>query len=160
MRSQAPKPDKMAETTYRIGELAAKARVTVRTVRYYESLGLLKTQPRTDGGQRLYTDADLIYLLRILQLKGFGLSLEAIGTIIRMGAEDSTGQKRRLELLKQYRNQVTIVMHRRKELDHLLEELAWHVAQLESVDTGFQYCPGSACLDCEFKDRCDFYQAP
>ena len=150
----------MAGTIYRIGELAAKARVTVRTVRYYESLGLLKTQPRTDGGQRLYTDADLIYLLRILQLKGFGLSLEAIGNIIKMGAEDSTGQKRRLELLKQYRNQVTIVTHRRKELDHLLEELTWHVAQLESVDTGFQYCPGSACIDCEFKDRCDFSQAP
>ena len=144
---------------YRIGELAKKARVTIRTVRYYESLGLRKTQSRSDGGQRYYTDADLIYLLRILQLKSFGLSLDAIGTIIRMGAQDTTGQKRRLELLKQYRKQVSLTLLRRKELDDLLEELNWHVAQLESVDDAFQSCPGPACTDCEFNNRCDFHQS-
>ena len=45
-----------------------------------------------------------------------------------------------------------------KELDILLEELSWHVEQLESVKDGFQSCPGPACTECEFKDRCDFYQ--
>ncbi len=87
------------EQDYRIGELARKAKVTVRTVRYYEALGLLKTQSRSDGGQRYYTDADLVYLLRILQLKRYGFSLEQIGRIVRMGPDDLTGRKRRTELL-------------------------------------------------------------
>jgi len=144
--------------TYRIGELARKARVTVRTVRYYETLGLLKTRSRSDGGQRYYTDADLIYLLRILQLKRYGFSLEQIGRIVRMGPEDTTGEKRRLELLKQYRRQVSETLRKRKELDTLLEELNWHIVQLESVGGGFQTCPGAACAECEFRDRCDFYR--
>jgi len=148
----------VVDQTFRIGELARKANVTVRTVRYYEALGLLKTQSRSDGGQRYYTDTDLIYLLRILQLKRYGFSLEQIGRIIRMGPDDSTGRKRKTELLKQYRKQVTETIRKRKELDTLLEELSWHVEQLESVKDGFQSCPGPACTECEFKDRCDFYQ--
>ncbi len=146
---------------YRIGELARKAHVTVRTVRYYEALGLLKTQSRSVGGQRYYTDADLIYLLRILQLKRFGFSLDQIGAIVKMGPEDTTGDKRRIELLKEYRNQVSETLRKRRELDVLLEEMNWHIAQLESVsDGGFQSCPGSSCRECEFKHRCEFYQGP
>jgi len=144
--------------THRIGHIAKQAGVTVRTVRYYESLGLLKPQGRSEGGQRWYTDADVVYLKRILQLKKLGLSLEEIKTIIRMGAEDSSGQKRRLELLKQYRKQITTVLHRRLELDKLLEELQWHVEQLEAIKEGFVECPGSACRTCVYADRCDFHQ--
>lgn len=151
----------MNEGYYRIGELAKKAHVTVRAVRYYESLGLLKTQSRSEGGQRYYSDTDLIYLLRILQLKRFGFSLDQIGKIIRMGPEDTTGAKRRIELLKQYRHHISETLRKKRELETLLEELDWHVAQLESVrDGGFQSCPGSSCPDCEFKERCEFYQGP
>lgn len=150
----------MSETTYRIGELARKAKVTTRTVRYYESLGLLKTQDRTNGGQRYYSDADLIYLLRILQLKRYGFSLEQIKNIVRMGPEDSTGQRRRLELLKQYRLQISKTLKQKRELEMLLEQLQWHVEQLEAIKEDFQACPGSACIDCEFKNRCEFYQEP
>lgn len=140
--------------------MARKANVTVRTVRYYEALGLLKTQGRSDGGQRYYTDADLIYLLRILQLKRYGFSLDQIGRIIRMGPDDTSGRKRRTELLKQYRRQVSETLRKRREFDALLDELNWHVQQLESVRDGFQSCPGSSCIDCEFKDRCEFYLPP
>lgn len=151
----------MDDERYRIGELARKANVTVRTVRYYEALGLLKTQSRSDGGQRYYTDSDLIYLLRILQLKRYGFSLDQIGKIIRMGPEDTSGSRRRNELLKQYRKQVSATLKKRRELDALLQEMNWHIAQLESVrDGGFQSCPGSLCSDCEFKDRCEFHLTP
>ncbi|MFA5570636.1 MAG: MerR family transcriptional regulator [Sphaerochaetaceae bacterium] len=148
------------DKTYRIGELARKAHVTVRTVRYYEALGLLKTQSRSDGGQRYYTDADLIYLLRILQLKRYGFSLEQIGNIVKMGPEDITGQKRRVELLKQYRIHISKMIKKRREIDELIGQLEWHVDQLESVGEGFQDCPGTACIDCQFKDGCEFYDPP
>ncbi len=148
----------MVERRYRIGELARKAGVTARTVRYYESLGLLKTQDRQDGGQRYYTDEDLVYLNRIIQLKRYGLSLEEIAEIIRLGNEDSTGQKRRLELLKQYRKLLSRELQHLKDVKALIDDLSWHVEQLESVDHDFQQCPGTACPKCEFKDRCEFYE--
>lgn len=95
------------QQTYRIGELARKCNVTVRTIRYYESLGLLKTNHRSDGGQRYYTDADVVYLNRIAELKELDFSLSEIRTIILMGGEDTTGQKRRNELLRQYRSKLS-----------------------------------------------------
>ena len=150
----------MAESRYRIGSLARKAGVTARTVRYYESLGLLKTQDRQDGGQRYYTDEDLVYLNRIIQLKRYGLSLDEIAEIIRLGNEDSTGQKRRLELIKQYRKLLSRELQHLKDVRALIDDLTWHVEQLESVDHDFQQCPGTACEKCEFKDRCEFYQGP
>lgn len=143
---------------YRIGELARKAGVTPRTVRYYESLGLLKSQERADGGQRHYTDEDLVYLNRIVQLKNYGMSLEEIAEIIRLGNEDSTGEKRRLELLKQYRKLLSKEIQHLKNVQSLIEDLSWHVKQLESVDTDFKQCPGAACPRCEYKDRCEFYR--
>lgn len=150
----------MAESIYRIGELARKAGVTARTVRYYESLGLLKSQDRQDGSQRHYTDEDLVYLTRIIQLKNYGLSLDEIAEIIRLGNEDSTGQKRRLELIKQYRKLLSREIQHLNAVKALISDLTWHVEQLESVDHNFQQCPGSACAKCEFKDRCEFYQGP
>ena len=152
------KGENVESNRYRIGELARKAAVTARTVRYYESLGLLKTQDRQDGGQRYYTDADLVYLNRILQLKNYGLSLEEIAEIIHLGNVDSTGQKRRLELIKQYRRLLSKELQHLKAVNDLISDLTWHVEQLESVNHDFQKCPCSACPKCEFQTRCKFFQ--
>jgi DNA-binding transcriptional MerR regulator len=145
---------------YRIGDLARKTGVTARTVRYYESLGLLKTQPRTGGGQRYYSDKDLVYLARIIQLKKYGLSLDEIGRIIRIGGEDLTGKKRRGELLKQYRALISRNLRRIKDIEALNRELEWHMKQLESMGEDFLSCPGASCPGCEFKDRCEFVTNP
>lgn len=148
----------MEKPSYRIGELARKADVTTRTIRYYESLGLLKSQPRSNGSQRSYTADDYLYLNRIKQLKHYGMSLEQIGQIIKLGNEDASGELRRLELLKQYRILLSKEMQRLQEVGDMIHELDWHVRQLESVDVDFKQCPGSACGRCEFKDRCEFYR--
>lgn len=140
---------------YRIGELAKKCKVTVRTIRYYESLGLLKTQGRTDGGQRLYTDADVVYVNRITELKELDFTLGEIGIIIRMASDDATGQKRRNELLRQYRHKLDETMGKLSLIKRRMEDLSWHIKQLETNDD-FQECPGTGCLNCTFKDRCRF----
>ncbi|HKM05603.1 MAG TPA: MerR family transcriptional regulator [Sphaerochaeta sp.] len=140
---------------YRIGELAKKCKVTVRTIRYYESLGLLKTQGRTDGGQRLYTDADVVYVNRITELKELDFTLGEIGIIIRMAGDDATGQKRRNELLRQYRHKLDETMGKLSLIKRRMEDLSWHIKQLETNDD-FQECPGMGCLNCTFKERCRF----
>ena len=140
---------------YRIGELAKKCKVTVRTIRYYESLGLLKTQSRTDGGQRLYSDADVVYVRRITELKELDFSLHEIGDIIRMGSEDATGERRRNALLRQYRIKLSETMEKLSQMESRAADLSWHIRQLETTDD-FQECPGIGCTDCTFKEHCLF----
>lgn len=140
--------------TYRIGELAKKADVTTRTVRYYEDLGLLKTQHRSQSGQRVYSDMDLVYLLRILQMKRYGLSLEEISKIIKLGFEDASGEKRRFELMASYDNLIKQENEIIKNHQELVRQLKWNLSQLQNAKDNFTSCPGPSCKSCEIVDSC------
>lgn len=59
----------------RIGELAERAGTTTRTLRYYESRGLLPAR-RTEQGHRTYDESDLRLLREIRTLQDFGFELE------------------------------------------------------------------------------------
>src|SRR4051794_2198390 len=62
------------------GELATATGLTVRTLHYYEQIGLLKASGRSDAGQhRIYADADVQRLYRICLLRRLGLPLGEIG---------------------------------------------------------------------------------
>jgi MerR family copper efflux transcriptional regulator len=62
----------------RIGELAAQAGVSTRTVDYYTQLGLLQAAERTGGGFRLYDPAAVVTISTIKRLEEHGLSLQSI----------------------------------------------------------------------------------
>src|SRR5437588_681322 len=62
----------------RIGDVTERAGVTPRTVRYYESIGLIPPGEREGHGQHYYTEETLARLRKIDQLKKLGLSLDAI----------------------------------------------------------------------------------
>ncbi|HSR50249.1 MAG TPA: MerR family transcriptional regulator [Acidobacteriota bacterium] len=62
----------------RIGELAQRTAVTVRTLHYYDEIGLLAASYRSEGGHRLYGKDDLARLYRIRSLQQLGMSLEEI----------------------------------------------------------------------------------
>ena len=66
-------------TGRRVGELASATGLTVRTLHYYEEIGLLVAAGRTDAGHRLYSDADVERLYRICLLRRLGLPLDEIG---------------------------------------------------------------------------------
>ncbi len=68
-----------SETSRRIGELASATGLTVRTLHYYEEIGLLVASGRSDAGHRLYADADVERLYRICLLRRLGLPLGEIG---------------------------------------------------------------------------------
>lgn len=84
----------------RIGELAIKAGVTPRTIRYYESLGLLKPSEREGNGFRYYTDIELAKLDKIDCLKSLGLTLEEIASVIDLYFEDATGLRGKRKVLE------------------------------------------------------------
>ena len=58
------------------------AGVTLRTIRYYDKIGLLKPSHILDNGYRQYCNKDLITLQKILALKELGFSLEEIYPLI------------------------------------------------------------------------------
>ncbi|MDB5095947.1 MAG: MerR family transcriptional regulator [Cyanobacteria bacterium RYN_339] len=63
---------------WKIGDLARRTQLTVRTLRHYDQIGLLSPSERTDGGHRLYTEADVARLQRILSLRQLGFSLDEV----------------------------------------------------------------------------------
>lgn len=146
----------MSEKTYKIGQLAELTGLTQRTIRYYDELGLLKTSSRTQGGQRIYSDSDLLYIKRIMELKALSFSLEEIKAIILLGGDDESGEKRRAVLLENYRRKKEEAEKRKNAIENEIGELDWHIMQLERAGNSFKDCPGTLCADCAFKENCSF----
>lgn len=67
---------------YTTGDLAKLCDVSVRTVQFYDGRGLLKPTELSEGGRRLYSEADLAKLRLICLLKSLGLSLDSIKGIL------------------------------------------------------------------------------
>ena len=61
-----------------VGELAGRTGITVRTLQYYDRIGLLKPG-YSEGGRRMYRRDDILKLQQILFLKSLGFSLDEIG---------------------------------------------------------------------------------
>jgi len=64
--------------TMKVGRLAAKAGLTVRTLHHYDEIGLLRPSARTAAGHRLYGRAEVERLQQIASLRHLGLPLEEI----------------------------------------------------------------------------------
>jgi len=65
--------------TLKVGDVASRAGLTVRTLHYYDEIGLLEPARRTPSGHRLYGPDELRRLQKIRSLQALGLGLEAIG---------------------------------------------------------------------------------
>ena len=83
----------------RMGDLTERAGVTPRTVRYYESIGLLPPGEREGHGQHSYTEETLARLRKIDQLKKLGLSLDEIRDVIDLYFTDPSGRQPKQKVL-------------------------------------------------------------
>jgi DNA-binding transcriptional MerR regulator len=72
----------MATNGLKVGELAQRTGLTVRTLHHYDEIGLLKPSLRTESGHRLYTSADVARLQQVVSLRQLGFSLEEIGACL------------------------------------------------------------------------------
>ncbi len=69
-------------TEWRIKEISDLTQVSIRMLRHYDKIGLLKPSYRSSNGYRCYTEADLAVLQQIVSLKYFGFSLKTIKEIL------------------------------------------------------------------------------
>ncbi|MCY1126848.1 helix-turn-helix domain-containing protein [Frigidibacter sp. RF13] len=71
-----------------IGDLSRRTGVKVPTIRYYEQMGLLQAEGRTDGNQRRYSHAGLERLAFIRHARDLGLPIGAIRELIALDGSD------------------------------------------------------------------------
>ncbi len=112
----------------RIGELARKAGITLRTVRYYEQLGLIRHAARTKGGFRLYDAEGLRRLQLIRDLQGLDVPLARIRALFARKREARCGA----DLAHDVREALSAQLH---EMDaRMARYRALRGAILESMD--------------------------
>lgn len=111
---------------YTTGELAKLCGVTVRTVQYYDSRGILIPTELSEGGRRLYTDDDLRRLRIICFLRDMGLPIDAIAQLL--AEEEEPGRVVEL-LLEQQEQAVRQELARSQSRLEKLEALRRQVKQ-------------------------------
>jgi DNA-binding transcriptional MerR regulator len=127
-------------TGMKIGALAGRSGLPVKTLRYYEELGLLPAIGRSEGGFRLFAEESLRRLEFIRRLKTLGLSLEEIQGCLAVhdGGELTCGD---IEI--QLGRQIERIDGQIKELRQLRKELQDLLASWQSdpVKDGDLICP-------------------
>ena len=106
---------------YTIGELAAEFAVTTRTIRFYESKGLIA--PARRGVARSYSRRDRARLKLILRGKNLGFSLEAIGEYLKLYDADPAHIAQTQMLLAGVEEAIEDLQAKRADLDRTLREL-------------------------------------
>ncbi len=84
-----------------IGEVAERTGLSLRAIRYYEEVGLVRPSARTTGGFRLYTEPDVARLNLVKRMKPLGFSLDETRDLLAaLDALDRTDNPRRSDLVK------------------------------------------------------------
>ena len=109
-----------------VGEVAAKAHVSVRTLHHYDEIGLLSPTKRSGAGYRLYDATDQERLHQILLFRELGLNLEAI-----RGALDASDPDRLATLVAQKR----ALERRRRRTDAVIQAVDRAIETIEKGGT-------------------------
>ncbi|MCV2366592.1 MerR family transcriptional regulator [Roseateles oligotrophus] len=111
---------------YTVGDLAKRCGLTVRALHHYEKLGLLTPSGRSEAGYRLYNEADVLRLHRLLAYRHSGLALKQIGVLLE--AENPP----LLEVLNRHIAEVERNLGRQQRLLRALKSVAERAAQNEA----------------------------
>lgn len=141
----------------KIGVLARNARVSLRTLRYYEEIGLIAPAAHSKGGHRLYSGDDVKRLEVINYLKSLPLSLEEIREIFTVKrANPGREKKEQVAILTRLlESKMGAVNGRIKELNQIKDELSGMVEILRECARceGKPLLRTETCGDCRAVDR-------
>lgn len=115
------KDHREGERTFTIGQLAQEFSITTRTIRFYESLGLIS--PDRKGANRIYTARDRARLSLILRGKNLGFSLDDISEYISLYDADPEQITQTRHLLEKVETTITDLDQKRADIERTLTEL-------------------------------------
>ncbi len=87
----------VSKSRWKIVELAKATGLTVRTLHHYDEIELLRPSVRSEAGHRIYTDADVQRLYRIISLRQLGFPLADITSIIESDDDPRAAVRRHLD---------------------------------------------------------------
>jgi len=132
----------MTERMHQIGEAAARVGLSLRTVRYYEEVGLVVPSGRTEGGFRLYTDRDINRLALVKQMKPLDFTLDEMRDLLQVRdrlANPGAAARQRAELADRLSMYASAARERcdalREQLE-VLEDFAGKLGAEASSATG------------------------
>ena len=111
----------------KVGELARRTGLTVRTLHHYDEIRLLKPSMRTESGYRLYTAGDVARLQQVVSLRQLGFSLEEVRDCL-----DRPGFSP-LELIGLHTGRLRGQIELQRQLCEKLETIAAHLRAAEVV---------------------------
>jgi MerR family copper efflux transcriptional regulator len=122
------------EDLHQIGEVAELVDLSLRTVRYYEEVGVLSAPARTEGGFRLYGAEHIDQLLLIKQMKPLGFSVEEMRALLdaRKALEGGTSARRRTEARERLEGFAELASERCRELRKQLRTAERFARQIRS----------------------------
>lgn len=106
-----------------IGQMAEMTRVSSRTIRYYEELGILPEAQRSPGGTRQYTLDHRFYVEGALALKELGFSLDEIKLVGQFALERPMTDIERQQAIEVVRDKMSGLEHKIRVLEHLRDVL-------------------------------------
>jgi MerR family Zn(II)-responsive transcriptional regulator of zntA len=111
------------EPLYKIGQVSKRARVTLRTVRYYEELGLILPVVRTRGGFRLYTEESIGRLRFIQGLKLLDFPLSKIREMFKIREMAQSGHEASHQMMLLLENQQREALKKKGQYEKMLREI-------------------------------------
>ncbi|HEX2913787.1 MAG TPA: MerR family transcriptional regulator [Chloroflexia bacterium] len=121
----------MAKEKMQIGELAERAGVTPRTIRYYESLNLLGPCEREGKGFRYYSEQEFVRLKKIETFKQLGLSLEEIAGVIDLYFAEASGIQGKQKVLEILRRHLAETESKLGDLQRFRQEILANIERME-----------------------------
>jgi len=122
---------KPAHTIYTISDLAQRFDITTRTIRFYESEGLLS--PERQGQKRLYSQRDYTTLKLILRGKRLGWSLAESGELIQMYNPAQNNQAQYQKVLERVQESRGRLQNQLNDIEVMLLELDEHESQVRAA---------------------------
>jgi DNA-binding transcriptional MerR regulator len=117
----------MGSDALKVGELARRTGLTVRTLHHYDDIGLLKPSLHTAAGYRLYTGRDFARLQQVVSLRQLGFSLEEVRDCL-----DRPGYSP-LEVMELHLARLREQMESQRRLCERLEAIATRLRSAEEV---------------------------
>ena len=136
----------MLEKLLRIGEFAKQADTNLRTLRYYEELGLIKPTHRSSGKFRYYSPAQLKRVGAIKRMQGLGLSLKEIQEVMVPSQSELTDALTHIG--EGLERQISLIAGRIESLQEELAELAAARDKLAECRACERTLDSDACGEC------------
>ncbi|WP_339164978.1 MerR family transcriptional regulator [Siminovitchia sp. FSL W7-1587] len=119
----------MEKNMFTIGEFAQKSGVSIRTLRYYDNIGLLKPSGYSEGGHRLYSHDDSTILQQIKALQFLGFPLKDIKGMLQNNTVEGD------LLLKALNEQKQLFEAKKLEIENILSDLHHMIEVVENEES-------------------------